>query len=300
MDVSSTSATATAGSATVDKSASAQQTPQNSDASFKDEMNKVSAEKPSENKKTEQTALDKKNAEAKDAENLEDKSDENNVSQLSSTKLTVSKNANEFDNAELNNPLYAEINFNGMQIQNGINNINEMNTNADKTLVNANRELENITFVASCKKSIDYGTIQMSFDDAQFFTNLVQNTDKTLQHVAEQLQQGAEQNVQNIQQNVKVSATLMNALSESMKTNQPFRIDFDKDVSVIIKVERDGSLSAKFIPGDAAVEQYLKQNMQALKQRFDDENLAYRELSYSSQQQKRQRNNENNKENNRE
>lgn len=50
----------------------------------------------------------------------------------------------------------------------------------------------------------------------------------------------------------------MDKLSESMKTNQPFRIDFDKDVSVIIKVNKDGSLAANFIPGDKAVEQYLK------------------------------------------
>ena len=83
-----------------------------------------------------------------------------------------------------------------------------------------------------------------------------------------------------------------------MKTNQPFRIDFDKDVSVIIKVNKDGSLAANFIPGDKAVEQYLRNNIASLRQRFDDQNLPYSELSYSNQnrqQQERRRNS--NKEN---
>ena len=102
---------------------------------------------------------------------------------------------------------------------------------------------------------------------------------------------------QNISQNVKVSSILMEKLSESMKTNQPFRIDFDKDISVIIKVNKDGTLTANFIPGDKAVEQYLRNNISSLKQRFDEENLPYSELSYSNsgkqQQQKRKKENDN-------
>jgi len=98
-------------------------------------------------------------------------------------------------------------------------------------------------------------------------------------------------------QSVKVSSVLMEKLADSMKTNQPFRIDFDKDVSVIIKVNKDGSLSANFIPGDKAVEQYLRNNISFLKQRFDDENLRYTELSYSNsrnqQQQRRKKENNN-------
>ena len=87
-------------------------------------------------------------------------------------------------------------------------------------------------------------------------------------------------------------SVLMDKLAESMKTNQPFRIDFDKDVSVIIKVNKDGSLAANFIPGDKAVEQYLRNNIASLRQRFDEQDLSYTQLSYSNsrqqQQQKRQ------------
>ena len=88
----------------------------------------------------------------------------------------------------------------------------------------------------------------------------------------------------------------MDKLAESMRTSQPFRIDFDKDVSVIIKVNKDGSLAANFIPGDKAVEQYLRNNISSLRQRFDEQNLPYSELSYSNQN-KRQQERRNNKEN---
>ena len=122
--------------------------------------------------------------------------------------------------------------------------------------------------------TFDYDVINMSDSDANF---------------NDQVADGA----QNIQQNVQVSSVLMDKLAESMKTNQPFRIDFDKDVSVIIKVNKDGSLSANFIPGDKAVEQYLRNNISFLKQRFDEQNLSYSQLSYSNSRQQQQQRRQN-------
>ena len=101
----------------------------------------------------------------------------------------------------------------------------------------------------------------MSDDDAVFFADLVQNTDMTMQTIASQIQNDIENKVQDIEQKVKVSSVLMNTIKEGMQTNKPFRIDFDKDVSVILRIDRDGSISANFIPGDKAVEQYLKNNI---------------------------------------
>ena len=137
----------------------------------------------------------------------------------------------------------------------------------------------------------------MSDSDANFFANLVQNTDMSMKSIASQISDAMVNNSENVQKNVQVSSVLMDKLSESMKTNQPFRIDFDKDVSVIIKVNKDGSLAANFIPGDKAVEQYLKNNISFLKQRFDDQNLPYSELSYSNSRQQQQERRKNNKEN---
>ena len=151
---------------------------------------------------------------------------------------------------------------------------------------------KNLMSTVNSAQTVDYDAINMSDSDATFFANLVQNTDMSMQSIASQIQTQMADGSQNIQQNVKVSSVLMEKLSESMKTNQPFRIDFDKDVSVIIKVNKDGSLAANFIPGDKAVEQYLRNNISFLRQRFDEQNLSYSQLSYSNsrqqQQQKRQ------------
>ena len=141
--------------------------------------------------------------------------------------------------------------------------------------------------------TIDYDAINMSDSDANFFANLVQNTDMSMKSIANQINEQMAEGAQNIQQNVQVSSVLMDKLAESMRTNQPFRIDFDKDVSVIIKVNKDGSLSANFIPGDKAVEQYLRNNISFLKQRFDEQNLSYSQLSYSNSRQQQQQRRQN-------
>lgn len=142
--------------------------------------------------------------------------------------------------------------------------------------------------------TVDYDVVNMSDEDANFFANLVQNTNMSMKDIASQM---TEVNNAQTAKSVQVSSVLMEKLAESLKTNQPFRIDFDKDVSVIIKVNKDGSLMANFIPGDKAVEQYLRNNIASLRQRFDEENLSYSELSYSNsknqQQQKRKKENDN-------
>ena len=99
----------------------------------------------------------------------------------------------------------------------------------------------------------------------------------------------------------EVSKTLLNALKESRENNKAFRVDFDKDLSVILKVNKDGQISAEFLPGDKAVEQYLKANIPLLKQQFDDEGLSYENLSYrqhKKENEEEKRNNRGNKEEN--
>ncbi|MBO6087356.1 hypothetical protein J6P92_03300 [bacterium] len=136
--------------------------------------------------------------------------------------------------------------------------------------------------------TVDYDAINMSDEDANFFANLVQNTDMSMKGIMNDVGNELVQNNQNVQKNIQVSSVLMEKLAESLRTNQPFRIDFDKDVSVIIKVNKDGSLSANFIPGDKAVEQYLRNNIDSLRQRFDEEDLPYSQLSYSNSKEGRQ------------
>lgn len=156
---------------------------------------------------------------------------------------------------------------------------------------NSNSKIEKSSDKFGADKVIDFKTIKMDNNDALFFANLIKNgTEKA---------DMSEIKAEATQKSSQVSSVLMDALTDSMKTNKPFRIDFDKDIAVIMKVDKDGKLSADFIPGDKAVENYLRNNIPLLKQSFDEQNIQYNQLSYRKQEQQKQQqqNNQKNKEN---
>ena len=95
----------------------------------------------------------------------------------------------------------------------------------------------------------------------------------------------------------KASAALIEALKESAKNHQSFRVDFDKDISVILQVDKSGKINANFIPGDKAVETYLRNNIDYLRQRFNEENIAYGDINYSQSRRQKEDRERNNREN---
>ena len=137
--------------------------------------------------------------------------------------------------------------------------------------------------------------VSLTQNDAQFFINLTKSEDVSGQNIALQAQNMIANggDFAEVAQNAKISQTLLNALSNARETNQPLRIDFDQNVSVILRIGQDGALSARFIPGDKAVEQYLRNNIESLKATFRENDLPYSDLSYSNsskQQNERRRN----------
>lgn len=143
-------------------------------------------------------------------------------------------------------------------------------------------------------------TIKMTEADAKFFNNLIE----TNQQVIEGTKTAEPTSIRDIEESpsVQVSKTLLNALKESQENNKSFRVDFDKDLSVILRVTKDGKISAEFLPGDKAVEQYLKANLPQLQQQFKNEGLDYENLSYrqhkkGDEDKQKQSNRENKKEN---
>lgn len=272
MNVSTSSATATASTSDVNSTQTQSKTSSSSksDKSFEDEMKTAS--------KTEETKYSSK--------------DDKKISNDKKTEKDATKDANKLSQ-EMKEPddivpsdVYSGgVNFTDFKYHNEGQSLLSQNI---QDLLNT-KDLMNTVNSAT---TVDYDVINMSDSDANFFANLVQNTDMSMQSIAANISDQMAEGAQNIQKNVQVSSVLMDKLAESMKTNQPFRIDFDKDVSVIIKVNKDGSLAANFIPGDKAVEQYLRNNIASLRQRFDEQDLSYTQLSYSNsrqqQQQKRQ------------
>ena len=120
---------------------------------------------------------------------------------------------------------------------------------------------------------VSYDKVIMDKSDVEFFTNLVEKGVVDMSEV-----QGAEKSA-------KVSKTLADMLLKAMNENKPVRIDFDNDISVIIKIDRAGKISADFLPSSQIAEAYLKENLPLLKQRFDDNNIDYNELSQRKQKQ---------------
>lgn len=173
----------------------------------------------------------------------------------------------------------------------------------DANLSTTNRKKASKSNSASSARKAEEKSIKMTEADAKFFQNLVENNNQVSQDskATDMANQATLKDVEGAH-SAKVSKSLLNALKESQETNKSFRVDFDKDLSVILKVNRNGRISAEFLPGDAAVEQYLKSNIPLLKQKFNDEGLEYENLSYRDQSRKdnkeEKRNNRNsNKEN---
>ena len=279
MNVSTSSAAATASTSDVSSTQSQSKTSKtkSTDKSFEDEM-KTASDTDKDNK-VEASKDDKKTSSDKKTE--KDSTKEANK---------LSQELQNSDDIVSDDLLKGGINFTDFKYHNEGQSILSQNI---QNLINTKDLMSTINSAST----FDYDVINMSDSDANFFANLVQNTDMSMKSIATQINDAMANGTEGVQKSVQVSSVLMDKLSESMKTNQPFRIDFDKDVSVILKVNKDGSLAANFIPGDKAVEQYLRNNISSLRQRFDDQNLPYSVLSYSNSRQQQQEKRRNNKEN---
>ena len=125
---------------------------------------------------------------------------------------------------------------------------------------------------------VSYSNVVMDKADVDFFVNLVENGVVNLNEV------------QNAEKSSRVSKTLADLLAKAMNDNKPIRIDFDNNISVIIKIDRAGKISADFLPSSQVAEAYLKENLPLLRQRFDDNNIDYNELNQRRQKQDSQDN----------
>lgn len=262
-----------------------------SESSFKDEMDKVSSTEKS--KKNEKTS-DKKN----------DKVDE--VSQKDEKTTNTENNANQ--NQDKNDAQSQAEQLNGMvDFSNfgslSVSDANSMLTNDIAQMLNINNTAvtglaADMKVTASGMMNLDYSSISMTESDADFFINLTQKNDVSVQNITAQAQNMLNQGVdaKEVKQNVQISETLLNAINIAKENNQPLRIDFDQNMSVIMRFGKDGTIAANFIPGDKAVEQYLRNNIESLKNTFRENDLPYSDLSYSNRGGKQQKENRRNRE----
>lgn len=285
--VSSTSASSQINSAS--NSDSAKKT--SSESSFKDEMDKVSSTEKS--KKNEETS-DKKNDKVDDVSQKDEKTTntENNANQNQDKNDAQSQ-------ADQLNGMVDFSNFGSLSVSDA----NSMLTNDIAQMLNINNTAvtglaADMKVTASGMMNLDYSSISMTESDADFFINLTQKNDVSVQNITAQAQNMLNQGVdaKEVKQNVQISETLLNAINIAKENNQPLRIDFDQNMSVIMRFGKDGTIAANFIPGDKAVEQYLRNNIESLKNTFRENDLPYSDLSYSNRGGKQQKENRRNRE----
>lgn len=286
MSINATTSSSVSSSGQVSASSSAESAKKtDSSSSFKDEMNKVSSEKAKNevtDKKADDTA-EKKNTEdnaVKDTAKLEDDDENKDLSFNGQVEYDKFASMSLLDaNSMLTNDIRQVVNSSTLQVTSGLMSTDEIQKTSG---------MMNLDFSSS---------ISMTQSDAEFFVNLTQNNDVSMQNITAQAQNMLNQgtDVREVQQNVKISETLLNALNTAKENNQPLRIDFDQNVAVILRVGKDGALAANFIPGDKAVEQYLRNNIESLKNTFRENDLPYSDLSYSNRGSKQQKENRRNK-----
>lgn len=165
-----------------------------------------------------------------------------------------------------------------------ISNINELKTNLNKAF--EKDMTQNVTREATLKDTEgNVKQISMTIEDVEFFANVVDanlNNNNNSIEIEETTLKSA-----------KVSNALLEMLNDSKNTGRPVRVDFDNNISVVMQVTKDGKLNARFYPGDKAAEEYLRQNIQSLRNQLDSKEIEYDNISY------KERNNQNNNKNKR-
>ena len=143
---------------------------------------------------------------------------------------------------------------------------------------------DNINYLSSLPVDYNYDSLLVNINDAMFFVNLAQDGKFSIENapngdfqnlILTEVSQTAV-----TQKAVEVTNQITELIQKASLTQKPVRITFDNDVSVILKIDKHGKVSAEFIPGSIEVENYLKNNIASLKQRFDEQNLPYNDILY--------------------
>ena len=125
---------------------------------------------------------------------------------------------------------------------------------------------------------------KIGVNDAIFFVNLL-NQNELINYSVDNGKITLDCN----ERQISVTSSLLNVLKTSIETNKPIRLDFDENVTVILRMDKQGKIQTHFIPGNAEVEQYLKNNILCLKQAFDEQEINYSYLGYSKNPKQRQK-----------
>lgn len=138
-------------------------------------------------------------------------------------------------------------------------------------------------------------SMKVEKNDAQFFLNLLEKSGITT-NVATDMD-GKCEAMQN-QKSANVSKAIMNLLQKANDTKKPVRLDFDNNITLVLRVDKEGKVDAQFFPSDKIAEEYLKNNIPFLKQQFEQKEIRYSNINYHSQKDENHQKNKQQKEEN--
>ena len=108
-------------------------------------------------------------------------------------------------------------------------------------------------------------------------------TSEDIDYIINLLKQGtAEFNFEDKENPSLLSAKFLSLLKDSLINKKVFRIDFDNEISVIIKIDVEGKISANFLTSSKELEEGLKNNLYILRQKFEEEGIKYNSIEYTS------------------
>ena len=152
--------------------------------------------------------------------------------------------------------------------------------NKNKTYVDLLVKSDKDIYTEKFKKNIS----QITQDDLKFF-ELIANKQNIYINSANSLILEDESG-QTILKDLKFSKSLLNLIEYSHAGNRPIRIDFDKDLSVILRIDKQGKVSAEFISQDKAMEFLIKTNIPNLRQKLDNSGIKYKKIYYKDDEEK--------------
>lgn len=82
-----------------------------------------------------------------------------------------------------------------------------------------------------------------------------------------------------------LSRKFLALLRDSIINNKVFRIDFDNDISVIIRISKDGQLNVELQTTDENLALHIKENLHILREKFEELNVKYDEISLKEMKQ---------------
>jgi hypothetical protein len=152
--------------------------------------------------------------------------------------------------------------------------------NKNKTYVDLLVKSDKDIYTEKFKENIS----QITQDDLKFF-ELIANKQNIYINSANSLILEDESG-QTVLKDLQFSKSLLNLIEYSHAGNRPIRIDFDKDLSVILRIDKQGKVSAEFISQDKAMEFLIKTNIPNLRQKLDNSGIKYKKIYYKDDEEK--------------